>query len=107
MPQLHNLHRPHQPLNPTIIQPLVPSILETLFQIRSTRLFQTKHAGPRLVEDLHKADIEVRCVGAERKVHGGQRMLVRAVEQERAAGGGPQGAVGDVGCFVDVCAWGE
>lgn len=32
-------------------------------------------------------------------------MSVGAIDHERAAGSGPEGAVGSRSCLVDVCAW--
>ena len=102
MPQLDNLHTRLQSLDPLIIEPRVPRSLEPLFQIRLARLLEAEDARARLIEHLDERDVEVCRVGAEREVHGGECVLVAAVEDEGAAGRGPKRAVRNVGGFVDV-----
>lgn len=77
-----------------------------MLQIRPPRLLEAKDSRARLVEHGHERDVEVRCVGAEREVHGGERRAVAAVYDEGARGGGPEGAVGEGGGFVDIGACG-
>lgn len=106
MSQLDNLHRRLQTFNPRIIGATVPCSLEPLFQIRAARFLETEYAGAGLVEVVHEADVEVGCVCAESEIDVGQCMVVAAVDDDGAACRWPEGAVGNVGCLVDVRAWG-
>lgn len=77
---------------------------QSLLQLGLHRILQAQHPGARLVEVVHKADVEVGHVAAEPEVDVRQGGGVRAVDGEGAARGGPRGARAVCG-FGDVGAW--
>jgi hypothetical protein len=107
VPQLNNLHASRQAIQPRVIEAAVPSSLEPSLKGRLTCVLEAELAFPSLVEVIDERDVEVCHVGTETQVNVGEGVVVRAVDRDGASCHGPLGAVGHVGCLVDVGAWEE
>ena len=105
MAQLDHLHRSGQAFQPLVIEAAVPGSLEPSLESRLACVLEAELAFSSLVEIVDERDVEVRNVGAETQVDVGESVVVGAVDRDGAACHGPLGAVGHVGCLVDVGAW--
>jgi hypothetical protein len=88
-----------------VVEAAVAGLLDAVFKVCAVRLLEAEDAGARLVEAVGQADVEVCRVGAQGEVNECQGARVAAVDLDGAAGQRPLGAVGNIGCLVDVGAW--
>lgn len=104
--QLNNLHTRQHALEPLVLKPAVPGLLQPFLEVHAAWLLHAEDTGAGLVEALGETDVEVCRVGAQCEVDKGQCGRMAAVDLDGAAGEWPLGAVGNVGCLIDVGALG-
>lgn len=104
--ELDDLHGGFQAVEPLVLEAAVACGLQALLEVRAAAVLEAEEADTGLVQVVDERDVEVGHVGAEAEVDVGQGGGVRSVNADRTTTGGPLGAVGDVGGFVDIAACG-